>query len=157
MPSEHNEIETQVKQITEIVTEIADSGHRTIGYFTALPVDGRVSRSWSIYWDDEIDDLFAMADYKVAQILSVLGSEVRLAMLRELIKGPRTAAQLTAELKMQTTGQTYHHLKELQRAGYVSQREGGRFHIEMKVARVYVAALALAANAGALTTENEEE
>ena len=145
----------KVRQITEIVNHIDPEECPVIGYFAAVRVEEHTSKSWSIYWGDEIDDLFAMADYRVAQILSVLGSEVRLAMLRELIKAPHTAAEMVALLKMQTTGQAYHHLKELQRAGYVVQKEGGRFHIHMPIARVYVAALALAANAGALVKEGD--
>jgi len=145
--------EDGIRRITGIIDEIATTDCPVVGYFTIVPVEDRQSRTYSIYSGSEIADLFAIPSYKVAQILSVLGHEVRLSMLRELIQKPLTAAELVEILKMQTTGQAYHHLKELQRAGYIEQRAGGRFHINMKVARIYVAALALAANAGGLLTD----
>ena len=151
-----------IEQITKLIEEIADTGCPVVGYFNVVPVEDRQSKTWSIYSGSEIEDLFAIPDYKVAQILSVLGSEVRLAILRELIRKPLTAAELVDILKMKTTGQAYHHLKDLQSAGYVEQRSGGRFHINMRVARVYVAALGLASDAGARipnkpSQRNEEE
>jgi DNA-binding IclR family transcriptional regulator len=57
---------------------------------------------------------------------------------------------------MQTTGQAYHHLKELQRAGYVAEKKSDKYSIDMKFGRIYVAALALAWNAGAAGRGDEE-
>ena len=85
----------------------------------------------------------------MAPILSVLASEVRLAILRHLLDAPKTAAELVTALGMTTTGQAYHHLRELERGGYVKQRAGGRYHFDLKRGRVYLTALALAADAGA--------
>ncbi len=93
--------------------------------------------------------LFNNPDYKVAQIRSVHGSEVRLAILRCLLEAPRSAAEIVAGAGLKTTGQAYHHLRELERAGYIEQRTGGSYHLDVRRGRVYLAALALAADAGA--------
>jgi DNA-binding transcriptional ArsR family regulator len=131
--------------------EVADS-RQVIGHFGAIEAEGSHRSWWSIRYDDAVPKLLATPDYKVAQILGVLGSEVRLAILRCLLSAPRTAAEIVSELRLGTTGQAYHHLRELERAGYVEQR-AGRYHFEMRVGRVYLTALALAADAGAESPE----
>jgi DNA gyrase subunit B len=124
-------------------------GRSIIGHFGALVIEGQARSWWSIRFDDSVGKLLTNPDYKVAQILSVLGSEVRLAILRHLLDGPKTAAELVTALGMATTGQAYHHLRELERAGYVKQRSGGRYHFDLERGRIYLTALALAADAGA--------
>lgn len=125
-----------------------------IGHFGAVLVEGRPHSWWSIRTDEAVTKLLTNPDYKVAQILSVLGSEVRLAILRHLLDAPKTAAEIVTALGFKTTGQAYHHLRELERAGYVKQREGGRYHFDMERGRVYLTALALAADAGAEEPED---
>ena len=136
-------------RITEILQEAAADGTPLVGHFEILEVAGKPSCTWSISWDKEVDELFEIPCHQVAAVLGVLGHEVRLAILQELIKGPKTVVELMELLGMRTTGQAYHHLKELQRAGYVAEKRAGKFSIEMKLGRVYVAALGLAWNAGA--------
>ena len=127
----------------------AVEGRSIIGHFGALVIEGQSHSWWSIRFDDSVGKLLTNPDYKVAQILSVLGSEVRLAILRHLLEAPKTAAELVTALGMTTTGQAYHHLRELERGGYVKQRAGGRYHFDLERGRVYLTALALAADAGA--------
>ena len=133
----------------EVIMAMAQSGLDVVGHFGAVEVEGQRCSWWSIRYDEAVTKLLSNPDYKVAQILSVLGSEVRLAILRNLLDAPKTAAEIVAGVGLKTTGQAYHHLRELERAGYVQQRAGGRYQIDMKVGRVYLAALALAADAGA--------
>jgi DNA-binding transcriptional ArsR family regulator len=125
-----------------------------IGHFGAVNIEGKPHSWWSIRYDNAVPKLLTNPDYKVAQILSVLGSEVRLAILRHLLDAPKTAAEIVAALSLKTTGQAYHHLRELERAGYVKQKEGGRYHFDMGRGAVYLTALALAADAGAAETED---
>ena len=143
-------------QIVEILREAAEDGRPLVGHFEILNVAGKPSCNWSISWDHEVEELLAAPCHRVAHVLGVLGNEVRLAILRELIDGPKTVVQLTESLGMQTTGQAYHHLKELQRAGYVAEKKAGKYSIEMMFGRIYVAALGLAWNAGATRNGNEE-
>jgi len=143
-------------RIVEILREAAEDGRPLVGHFEILTVAGKPSCSWSISWDEEVGDLLSAPCHRVADVLGVLGNEVRLAILRELIDGPKTVVQLTESLGMQTTGQAYHHLKELQRAGYVAEKKSGKYSIEMRFGRIYVAALGLAWNAGATRDGSEE-
>lgn len=146
----------RVEKIVELLREAAEKGSPLVGHFEILSVAGQSSRNWSISWDHEVQDLLDIPCHRVAHVLGVLGNEVRLGILRQLIDGPKTVVQLTESLGMQTTGQAYHHLKELQRGGYVAEKQGDKYRIDMKFGRIYVAALALARNAGATTEANEE-
>ena len=140
---------TDAMQQLETSLRAATKDRRIIGHFGALSVAGQPRSWWSIRYDEAVDKLLVNPDYKVAQILSVLGSETRLGILRHLLDAPMTAAELVAALGFKTTGQAYHHLRELERAGYVTLREEGRYHFDLNRGRVYLTALALAADAGA--------
>lgn len=144
-----NEADKPRKALEEAIIAMTQSGLDVVGHFGAVGVEGRTS--WcSIRYDEAVTKLLNNPDYKVAQILSVLGSEVRLAILRNLLEAPKVASEIVAEVGLKTTGQAYHHLRELERAGYIKQRAGGRYQIDMmNGGRVYLAALALAADAGA--------
>jgi DNA-binding HxlR family transcriptional regulator len=95
-----------------------------LGYF------GRYrGHSWrSIGYDPggegTIGKLLAIPDDRVARVLAVLGSEVRLAMLRRLLQSPKNADELAAELQLGTAEQADPHLRQMARAGYIEQREG---------------------------------
>jgi DNA-binding transcriptional ArsR family regulator len=142
--------ETRPDPLDELLEPLrkALEGRLVIGHFGSVKKEGRYHSWWSIRSDEGVERLLSNADYRVAQTLSVLGSEVRLAMLRSLLEGPKTAAEMVSQLGLSTTGQAYHHLRELERAGYVTQR-GGRYSMDLALGRVYLTALALAADAGA--------
>lgn len=136
------------KQMEEAIQAMAESGVDVVGHFGTV-TSGESRLGWqSIRYGEAVTRLLGNPEYKVAQILSVLGSEARLAILRCLLGGPRTAAGIVAEVGLKTTGQAYHHLRELERDGYIEQRSAGRYHFGEN-GRVYLAALALAADAGA--------
>ena len=149
MSEQTDDVNVKRKAMEEAIAAMTKSGQAVIGHFGALNIDGEQRSWWSIRYDPAVTKLLNNPDYKVAQILSVLGSEVRLAILRNLLEAPKTAAEIVAEVGLKTTGQAYHHLRELERASYITQRAGGRYHFDMNRGRVYLAALALAADAGA--------
>jgi DNA-binding transcriptional ArsR family regulator len=105
--------------------------------------------SWWNGWIDSggggITQLLSMPHYEVAEVFAVLGSEVRLAILRSLLDAPKSAAELVAALRLGTTGQAYHHLQELIRTGFVEARDGS-YHFSGKRMRAYFTALAVAAD-----------
>lgn len=136
------------KQMEEAIQAMTKSGVDVVGHFVTVTSGGGRQGWQSIRYGEAVTRLLNNPDYKVAQILSVLGSEVRLAILRCLLGTPRTAAEIVAEVGLKTTGQAYHHLRELERGGYIEQRSGGRYYFGGN-GRVYLAALALAADAGA--------
>ncbi|OKJ22870.1 ArsR family transcriptional regulator [Streptomyces sp. CB00316] len=75
------------------------------------------------------DDASATADS-----LAALGHPVRLRLLREILGGRRTAAELAALDAVGTTGQIYHHLRQLTGAGWLHTTGRGRY--EVPAARV---------------------
>lgn len=144
----HENADDSLERLQRTIKDATASGRPMIGHFGAVMIEGKLQSWMSIRFNKAIPRLLTNPDYKIAQILAVLGSEVRLAILRLVLEAPKTAAEVTAELSLRTTGQAYHHLKELERAGYVELR-GGRYHFNLEVGQVYLAALALAADAGA--------
>ncbi|MFD3325156.1 ArsR/SmtB family transcription factor [Streptomyces sp. NPDC058701] len=71
---------------------------------------------------------------RTAESLAALGSPVRLRLLREILAGRRTAAELTALDGVGTSGQVYHHLRQLTAAGWL--HPAGRARHEVPGARV---------------------
>ncbi|MFY1689625.1 ArsR/SmtB family transcription factor [Plantactinospora sp. WMMB782] len=61
--------------------------------------------------------------------LAALGHPVRLRLLREILGGRRTVAELTALDGLGTTGQTYHHLRQLAAAGWLHSTARGRYEV----------------------------
>ncbi|GHG33589.1 ArsR/SmtB family transcription factor [Streptomyces zaomyceticus] len=69
-----------------------------------------------------------------AESFASLGHPVRLRLLREILGGRRTAAELADLEEIGTTGQIYHHLRQLTGAGWL--RTVGRGRYEVPGARV---------------------
>lgn len=64
-----------------------------------------------------------------AEPLAALGHPVRLRLLQEILGGLRTAAELAALEGVGTTGQIYHHLRQLTGAGWLHTTERGRYEV----------------------------
>ncbi|MEV5978968.1 winged helix-turn-helix domain-containing protein [Streptomyces sp. NPDC052114] len=72
----------------------------------------------------------AGADWgETAESLAALGHPVRLRLLREILGGRRTAADLAALDDVGTTGQIYHHLRQLTGAGWLHTKGRGRYEV----------------------------
>lgn len=69
-----------------------------------------------------------------ADPLSALGHPVRLTVLRAVLRGQQTTAEISADGGHGTTGQLYHHLRSLLAAGWL--RSAGRGRYEVPAARV---------------------
>lgn len=67
-------------------------------------------------WDDAMDRIAALAH------------PVRGAILRHLLAAPASVTELVESELVSSTGTAYHHLKELQAAGWV-RKQGGVFEI----------------------------
>ncbi|MFI5665074.1 helix-turn-helix domain-containing protein [Streptomyces sp. NPDC051684] len=66
---------------------------------------------------------------EAAESFAALGSPVRLRLLREILGGLRTAAELAALEGIGTTGQIYHHLRQLAGVGWLHTPERGRYEV----------------------------
>ncbi|MEV5437167.1 helix-turn-helix domain-containing protein [Streptomyces sp. NPDC052682] len=64
-----------------------------------------------------------------ADAFAALGHPVRLRLLREILGGRRTAAELAELDEIGTTGQIYHHLRQLTGAGWLHTTGRGRYEV----------------------------
>ncbi|MDQ0424442.1 ArsR/SmtB family transcription factor [Cellulomonas iranensis] len=71
------------------------------------------------------DHLLAADWSDLAPVLAALGHPVRLALLRAVLDGARTARELADAVDVGSTGQVYHHLRQLQAAGWLRAAAGG--------------------------------
>lgn len=70
------------------------------------------------------------ADWSLcADTLAALGHPIRLVLLREVLRGAQTAADLGAIEELGTTGQLYHHLRQLVGAGWLRTSGRGRYEV----------------------------
>lgn len=67
-----------------------------------------------------------------ATTLSALAHPVRLALLLEILRGHRTAAELGSDERFGTSGQLYHHLRQLVAAGWLKSAGRGRYAVPPK-------------------------
>ncbi|GAB2866345.1 helix-turn-helix domain-containing protein [Actinocorallia aurea] len=74
---------------------------------------------------DLLDDEWA----PLADAFAALGHPVRLRLVREVLRGRGTARELAELDGMGTTGQVYHHLRQLVAAGWLRGGEGGRHEV----------------------------
>ncbi|MGP4003098.1 ArsR family transcriptional regulator [Streptomyces sp. 8N706] len=65
---------------------------------------------------------------------AALGHPVRLTLLHAVLRGTRSAAELQEAAALNTTGQLYHHLKQLTAAGWLQAE--GRGHYRVPAGRV---------------------
>ncbi|MEU0215085.1 winged helix-turn-helix domain-containing protein [Streptomyces sp. NPDC006265] len=77
-----------------------------------------------------------------AESFAALGHPVRIRLLREILGGRRTAAELAEPDEVGTTGQIYHHLRQLTAMGWLHTTGRGRY--EVPSARVVPLLVALA-------------
>ena len=74
-------------------------------------------------------DLLAADWSESATGLTALAHPVRLLLLREVLHGARTAAQLSAHPSLGTSGQLYHHLRLLVSAGWLRSSARGQYDV----------------------------
>lgn len=78
----------------------------------------------AVDWRQEhpVPALLASSWADAAGALAALGHPVRLELIRRLLSGAHTTHELAEIPDLGTSGQLYHHLRELQAAGLVVQR-----------------------------------
>ncbi|MEV6595281.1 ArsR family transcriptional regulator [Actinoplanes sp. NPDC051346] len=64
-----------------------------------------------------------------ATTLGALGHPVRLLLLRRVLAGTRTATELATDDALGTTGQIYHHLRQLVSAGWLHSSARGQYAV----------------------------
>ncbi|MEV4670631.1 MULTISPECIES: ArsR/SmtB family transcription factor [Actinomadura] len=74
-------------------------------------------------------DLLADDWAQAADTLGALAHPVRLLLVREVLHGARTTAELAAHEGLGTTGQLYHHLRRLVAAGWLRTTARGQYSV----------------------------
>ncbi|MEV0639101.1 helix-turn-helix domain-containing protein [Streptomyces sp. NPDC050619] len=103
-----------------------------------LPAGERYEWQQAALTEGLLDDDWTRA----AETFGALGHPVRLRLLREILGGRRTAAELAELEELGTTGQIYHHLRQLTGAGWLHTTGRGRH--EVPAGRVVPLLVALA-------------
>lgn len=85
----------------------------------------------SYVWQMErpVPGLLGIDDEVIAGTLAAVSSPVRVRLLKAVLRGARETQELQAALGGVSTGQLYHHLKELTAAGLVVQKGRGRYEV----------------------------
>jgi hypothetical protein len=89
-----------------------------------LPTEAAGPGSGTVVWQEEhpVPRLLGNGWTDAAGALAALGHPVRLELIRRLLSGAHTTHELAEIPDLGTSGQLYHHLRELQAAGLVVQR-----------------------------------
>lgn len=80
-------------------------------------------------WARPTEHLLAADWAERAESVAALGHPLRLAILRRLLDGEHTVAQIVDELELGSTGVAYHHLSALQTGGWVTSPRRGSWSI----------------------------
>ncbi|MFD9032112.1 ArsR/SmtB family transcription factor [Streptomyces sp. NPDC059567] len=90
-----------------------------------LPTQERYEWQFGAFVERLLDEDWA----ETADSFAALGHPVRLRLLREILGGRRTAAELAELEEIGTTGQIYHHLRQLTGAGWLHTVGRGRYEV----------------------------
>lgn len=66
---------------------------------------------------------------ELAQSLGALAHPVRLALVQEIVRGRRATSELSGDERFGTSGQLYHHLRQLVAAGWLKQTGRGQYAV----------------------------
>ncbi len=117
------------KRLSEMMEELcetadAEGSSGRITYLGVFSSGGRQS-NW-IKKAASCDDLMRLAESGMAsKVLACLGNATRLKILVEILKGPKTVAELTEVCGLGSTGQAYHHMKPLLAADVITESTDG--------------------------------
>ncbi|MCO5971174.1 helix-turn-helix domain-containing protein [Actinoallomurus soli] len=75
------------------------------------------------------EDLLTADWTQGAAVLAALAHPVRLLLLREILLGTRTTAELGEHEQLGTSGQLYHHLRQLVAAGWLRAEGRGEYAV----------------------------
>jgi DNA-binding transcriptional ArsR family regulator len=81
---------------------------------------------------------------RAAETLSALGNPVRLLMLREVLLGRSTVSSLAQVADMGSSGQIYHHLRQMTAAGWLHSSARGHYAVPAERVVPLLVALAVA-------------
>lgn len=96
--------------------------------FTGIvPLPGGARAEWQ--WGVPTETVFAADWSEAVAPLGALAHRVRIALLREVLAGTTGAAELQERAALGTTGQLYHHVRQLVGAGWLRQTTRGHYTV----------------------------
>lgn len=107
-----------------------------LGPWDGQSVVWQMDRAWDEVIDQEPDG--------IAGVFSALSSPVRIRIMGALLGGPATTAALTERVDVGTSGQLFHHLKDLLATGLVHQPRRGVYALRAQHVLPVLAALSAA-------------
>lgn len=115
--------------------------HGRVVYSGVGPWQGR-----SVVWQMERTwaDITGHEPSGVVRVLAALASPVRVRIIAALLGGPASTGDLTDRVEAGTSGQLFHHLKELLSAGLVHQPQRGTYALRPQHVLPILAALSAA-------------
>jgi len=106
---------------------------------------GESRTAWS--GDHDFEELLALPSAQVARSLTGLAHPVRIEIWKALLPGPKDSHALLLAAGLNTTGQLYHHLREMESVGLI-QRRGRNLWAHRAIPTVALALVAAADLAG---------
>lgn len=97
--------------------------------FVALPTGEHYEWQHGARVEDLVPAEFDQDWTESAACLAALGHPVRLQLLHAILHGTRTASELTELGGVGTSGQIYHHLRQLTAAGWLRASSRGRYTV----------------------------
>ncbi|GAA2473181.1 ArsR family transcriptional regulator [Winogradskya humida] len=151
-PSLENRVTELERRVTELINEARPStpappGARPIDFWAldglrsrvdkdsagAVVYTGTVDLPTGEHYDwqfgNTVEDLLEADWSDWASTLGALGHPVRLLLLRRVLAGTRTTAELGSDEALGTTGQLYHHLRQLVNAGWLRSSARGQYAV----------------------------
>jgi hypothetical protein len=75
------------------------------------------------------EDLLGSSWSELSGPIAALGHPIRLRLLQIILAGTRSTAELQADRELGTTGQLYHHLRQLLASGWLTQTARGQYAV----------------------------
>ena len=111
------------EQMEELCRKTGEEGVSGLITYLGVYNSGGRQSNW-IRNDVSADELLSLIESGVAgKVLTCIGNKNRLALLLEILRGPRTVAMLVEKCGFGSTGQVYHHLRPLLAADVVAEDE----------------------------------
>lgn len=127
--------------LTELEHRVDSDGGVLFAGSVKLPTGER----WLWQQQRTTSEVLEIDETQVAAALGALAHPVRLHLLRQIMKGVRTVAELETDDALGTSGQIYHHLRQLVAAGWLHTTSRGQYAVPpgRVVPQLVIAAAAL--------------
>lgn len=115
--------------VLEVLKDTADDpGAVLFGGVVTMPDDE--TYEWQM--QEDAGKLLARDWTEFSETITAIAHPVRLRLVREIVHGTRTVAELQENEAFGTTGQLYHHLRQLVSAGWLRADGKGRYSVPVE-------------------------